>query len=188
MNRRTRTVLTACAWLAAAGSLRAHSGPPFPIVTDAVRGPYTISLWTDPDATDDGSAGGQFWVVLTLTPKAARIPPDTRVTVAVRPVTGPTPRDNRPIRGSAVTAVAAPVRDDTGNQFAALRMDHEGPYEVHVDIDGPLGRAVIDARVDATYDLRPPPYMLAWYLAPFLLVGILWTRLLVRRRKLMRER
>jgi hypothetical protein len=26
--------------------------------------------------------------------------------------------------------------------------------------------------------------MLAWYLAPFLLVGFLWTRLLLRRRKL----
>jgi hypothetical protein len=173
--------------LAASGSLRAHSGPPFPIVTDAVRGPYTISIWTDPDATDDGSAGGQFWVVLTLT-KAARIPPATRVTVVVHPVTERTPPDNRPIRGRAVTAVAAPVRDDTGNQFAALRMDHEGPYEVQVTIDGPLGRAVIDSSVDATYDLRPPPYMLGWYLAPFLLVGFLWTRLLVRRRKLMRER
>jgi hypothetical protein len=53
--------------LAASESLRAHAGPPFPIVTDAVRGPYTISIWTDPDATDDGSSGGQFWVVLTPT-------------------------------------------------------------------------------------------------------------------------
>jgi hypothetical protein len=188
MNRRTGVVLTACVLLAASDSLRAHSGPPFPIVTDAVRGPYTLSIWTDPDATDDGSAGGQFWIVLTLTPKAARIPPDTRVTVAVRPVTERTRRDEGPLRGAAVTAVAAPVRDDTGNQFAALRMDHEGRYEVHVEIDGPLGRAVIDSNVDATYDLRPPPYMLAWYLAPFLLVGVLWTRLLVRRRTLLRKR
>ena len=92
------------------------------------------------------------------------------------------------MRGSAITAVAAPVHDDTGNQFAALRMDHEGPYEVRVDIDGPLGRAAIDSRVDATYDLRPPPYMLAWYLMPFLLVGFLWTRLLLRRRTLVRKR
>ena len=29
--------------------------------------------------------------------------------------------------------------------------------------------------VDATYDLRPPPDMLAWYLVPFLLAGFLWT-------------
>jgi len=174
--------------VAASTTLRAHSGPPFPIVTDAIRGPYMISIWTDPDATDDGSPGGQFWIVLGLTPKEARIPHDTRITVAVRAITGRTPRDNRPMRGSAITAVAAPVHDDTGNQFAALRMDHEGPYEVRVDIDGPLGRAAIDSRVDATYDLRPPPYMLAWYLMPFLLVGFLWTRLLLRRRTLVRKR
>jgi len=40
----------------------AHSGPPFPIVADRVAGTYRVSIWTDPDATDDGSAGGQFWV------------------------------------------------------------------------------------------------------------------------------
>jgi hypothetical protein len=51
-----------------------------------------------------------------------------------------------------------------------------------------LGRATIDSRVDATYDLRPAPYMIAWYLFPFVLVGFLWTRLLLRRRTLRRER
>ena len=188
MNSQRCAFAVAFALVGASATLSAHSGPPFPIVTDAVRGPYTISIWTDPDATDDGSAGGQFWVVLALTPKEARVPPETRVTVVVRPVTGRTPKYNRIMRGTEVIAVAAPVRDDTGNQFAALRMDHEGPYEVRVDINGPLGRAVIDSRVDATYDQRPPPYMLAWYLMPFLLVGFLWTRLILRRRKAPRKR
>jgi hypothetical protein len=176
--RQAQGVIAALALLAAQALAHAHSGPPFPIVTDAVRGPYTISIWTDPDATDDGSAGGQFWIVLSLSPKATRIPPETRVTVSVRAVTGPTQR-----RG-AVSAIAAPVRGDMGNQFAGLVMDHEGPYEVRVMIDGPLGPATIDSRVDATYDLRPPAYMLAWYLVPFLFAGVLWTRLILRRRKL----
>ena len=179
--RCARGLATTLALVAASHTLAAHSGPPFPIVTDAVRGPYTISIWTDPDATDDGSAGGQFWVVLGL--KGARVPPDTRVTVSARPVGAPDKYGRRPPRAAAAV-VAAPVRDDTGNQFAQLVMDHEGPYEVRVDVDGPLGRAVIDSRVDATYDLRPPPYMLAWYLVPFLLAGFLWTRLLLRRRNL----
>ena len=179
-----RALVAALALLASPTVLHGHSGPPFPIVTDAVRGPYTISIWTDPDATDDGMPGGQFWVVLALTPKAARIPPETRVTVTVRPITGRSPKYNQLRRGVAVAAVAAPVRNDTGNQFASLVMDHEGPYEVRVNIDGPLGQAVIDSRVDATYDLRPPPYMLAWYLAPFLVAGLLWMRLLLRRRTL----
>jgi hypothetical protein len=180
--------VAAIALVAATTTLRAHSGPPFPIVTDAMRGPYMISIWTDPDATDDGSAGGQFWVVLALRPNDARIPPETRVTVSARGIAGPPDKyGSRPPR-PAVSAIAAPVRGDTANQFAALRMDREGPYEIRVDVDGPLGRAVIDSSVDATYDLRPPPYMLAWYLAPFLLVGFLWTRLLLRRRKLPRQR
>jgi hypothetical protein len=61
-------------------------------------------------------------------------------------------------------------------------LDHEGPFAVHVTVDGPLGHAAVDSRVDATYDLRPPPYMLVWYLGPFVLAGVLWTRLLLRRR------
>ena len=187
MNPRARAPVAVLAILAAMESVHAHSGPPFPIVTDAVRGPYTISIWTDPDATDDGSSGGQFWVVLGLTPKEARIPRDTRVTVSTQAVEPPDKYGRRAL-GVTVSAVATPIRDDTGNQFAAVRMDHEGPYEVHVDIDGPLGRAIIDSRVDATYDLRPPAYMLAWYLMPFLLVGFLWTRLLLRRRQLARKR
>ena len=62
-------------------------------------------------------------------------------------------------------------------------MDHEGPYRVAVTVSGPLGEAAVEAQADATYDLRPPPYMLAWYLSPFILVGLLWGRLLIRRRK-----
>jgi hypothetical protein len=188
MRPRARAALAAFVIVAAVNSVHTHSGPPFPIVTDAVRGPYTISIWTDPDATDDGSPGGQFWVVLALARTAARIPPETRVIITTRRVEGaPSFDGNRPL-GKVVTALAAPVRDDFANQFATLVMNREGPYEVRVEVDGPLGRAVIDSRVNATYDQRPPPYMLAWYLAPFVLFGFLWTRLLLRRRKLLRKR
>jgi hypothetical protein len=81
-----------------------------------------------------------------------------------------------------MSARTEPVRGDITNQFGAVLMDHEGPYAVHVEVTGPLGQAVVDSMVDATYDLRPPPYMLIWYLVPFLLAGFLWTRLLLRRR------
>ena len=181
-----RAFVTALTLVCASTAVRAHSGPPFPIVTDAVRGPYTISIWTDPDATDDGSAGGQFWVVLGLT-KPSSVPPDTRVTVFAHPAVPPDKYGQRSPR-AALRATAVPVRNDMGNQFAALVMDHEGPYEIRVEIDGPLGSAVVDSRVDATYDLRPPPYMLIWYLFPFLLIGFLWTRLILRRRTVPRKR
>ena len=183
-----RGFVAALAIVAASTTLRAHSGPPFPIVTDVVHAPYTISVWTDPDATDDGSPGGQFWVVLALTPKEAHIPPDTRVTVAARRITrAPDANGWQSSSRRAVTAVAAPVRGDLGNQFAALVLRNEGLYDVHVEIDGPLGRAVIDSRIEATYDTRPPAYMLIWYLVPFLLAGLLWTKLLLRRGRRFRK-
>ena len=186
----SRAVLAMLALLAVSLPARAHSGPPFPIVTDAVRGPYTISIWTDPDATDDESPGGQFWIVIGPSAKGSVLPADTRATVSVQS-TQPVQKDrpyvqkDRPYTASR-SARTEPVRGDVTNQFGAVVMDHEGPYAVHVDVTGSMGQAAVDAMVDATYDLRPPPYMLVWYLVPFLLVGFLWTRLLLRRRASLR--
>ena len=117
---------------------RAHTGPPFPIVTSRVTGSYEVSVWTDPDSTDDGSAAGRFWV--TLKPSNGAMLPDyTRVSVAISPAGA----------------------NDPAHRFAALVMDHEGRFHVRVTIDGPLGPGEVEADVDATYDLRPPPLMIA---------------------------
>jgi len=50
-----------------------------------------------------------------------------------------------------------------------------------VRVSGPAGDAAIHSDVDATYDLRPSPLMAALYLLPFILVGAVWMRLLIRR-------
>ena len=170
-------LIVAVAVLVAQRISLAHSGPPFPIVTDVVRAPYTISIWTDPDATDNGTPGGQFWIVIASSTKGTTLPAETRATVSVRPSAPPSPS-----QATVQSARAEPVRGDVTNQFGAVLMDHEGPYAVHVEVTGPMGHASIDAMVAATYDLRPPAYMLVWYLFPFLLAGFLWTRLLLRRR------
>src|SRR5690606_38041609 len=126
----------------------------------------------DPDTTDDGAPGGQFWVLLRQ-PNGDDPPAGTIPTVSITPADrqGPT----RSVRG-------APVDDEISRQFAALVMDHEGRFDVRVAIDGPLGPATVTAAVAATYDARPPPTMLVLYLLPFVLVGFLWFRLLMRRR------
>ena len=162
-------VLTA---LTVAG-VAAHDGPPFPIVSDQVSGPYRLSIWTDPDATDDGTTGGQFWVTIERAADGAPPPAGTVARVSIRALDRP---------GSELTAPAEPVRGDLTNQFAALLMDHEGRFAVRVSVAGPLGPAAVDAEVDATYDLRPPAGLLVLYLMPFLLAGLLWGRLLLRRR------
>ena len=175
--RRLRVVCGTVSAIVMAGAvLRAHSGPPYPIVSDRVVGAYQISIWTDPDATDDGSAAGKFWVMMQAA-RAGAIPRDSRVTVAIRPLDRP---------GAAITGAAAPmdtVNRDAARQFIALVMDHEGRYSVRVAVEGPLGTAELNSNVDATYDLRPAPILMVLYVMPFLLVGFLWVKLLVRRRR-----
>jgi hypothetical protein len=171
-TRVLRAALVAMALLSGVTAF-AHSGPPYPIVTDRTIGPYKVSLWTDPDTTDDGSAAGQFWVVLAPAQPSASLPADTRADISIRP-------GDR--AGDVRTRRTEPVNGDVGRQFAALLMDHEGPFAVHVAIDGRAGTAALDANVDATYDLRPPRFMIAVYLMPFLLIGFLWAKLLIRRR------
>jgi hypothetical protein len=153
--------------------LEAHNGPPFPIVSDQAAGPYVVSIWTDPDTTDDGSAGGQFWVRVHPAGKGRQLPENTRAMVTVTPMN----RD-----GVARATSASPVRGDITNQFAAVVMDREGPFAVRVDIDGPLGAAKVTSSVEASYDLRPSRLLFVLYLLPFVLAGLLWGRLLIRRR------
>ena len=172
MIRRTR-VATLAIVLAASAIGHAHDGPPFPIVSDQVAGAYLVSVWTDPDTTDDGSPGGQFWVRLHRAGTSAPVPVETRATVSISP---------HHLAGPERSASASPVRDDVSNQFAAVVMDREGHFAVRVTIQGPLGAATVDSVVEATYDLRPSRSMMLLYLAPFILIGGLWGRMLVKRR------
>jgi hypothetical protein len=171
-HARLAALVAVIALLGPGRALDAHSGPPFPIVSDRIAGAYRVSLWTDPDTTDNGQAAGQFWVVIEPAGPRA-IPAGTHASVAIRPLD----RD-----GPARDGKAEPVNGSIERQFVALLMDHEGPFGVRVTIDGPLGRADVDAQVDATYDLRPAPGLIALYLLPFALVGALWVKVLLRRR------
>jgi hypothetical protein len=176
MIRSRAAVTLALTLVACSAGVLGHSGPPYPIVSDQVAGPYRISIWTDPDTTDDGSPGGQFWIRIHLA-GGGDLPPETRATVSISAVDQ---------LESARTASASPVRGDITNQFAAVVMDHEGPFRVRVRVDGPRGGATVDSSVDATYDLRPPRSLLLLYLVPFVLVGLLWGKLLMRRRAMNR--
>ncbi len=178
MRRSTKVVAAAFAaaatTAAAVSPIQAHDGPPFPIVSDAVAGPYRISIWTDPDTTDDGTAGGPFWVVIEPVDGTVSLPAETRASVSIAPLDRP---------GPTRTGPTAPVASQVGRQFVTLLIDHEGRFSVRAAIEGPLGRAVIEDTVEATYDQRPPPIMLAVYLMPFLLIGFLWAKLLLARRR-----
>jgi hypothetical protein len=180
----TRPVLSALALaLAAVLSqpivLQAHSGPPFPIVSNRIVGAYDVSIWSDPDATNDGTVAGKFWVVLAPAQKSGAIPDGTRAHLTIQALGRKVP---------ALAAAAEPVDGLITRQFAALLMDHEGPYRVRVAVDGPLGRAEVETNVDATYDLRPPIGELLVFLFPFSALGALWVVMLRRRRRASKSR
>ena len=157
--------------LASAPRATAHSGPPYPIVQDRSVGPYRLSIWTDPDASDDGSAVGRFWVIVQ--DGSGGPAPTTRVTVSVRAL------DRAPAtEGSAAALPDARAGD---RYFARNRLDHEGRWLVAATVEGPLGRATTTAEVEATYDARPSPATLPFLVLPFVLVGGLWLRGLVSR-------
>ena len=149
-------------WLA---GLQAHSGPPFPIVSDQLVNGYKVSVWTDPDVTDDDARAGRFWVTVS--------PPAASVVVAVKPLDRP---------GETRAAAAQMVNGDARRYFTALRLDHEGRFGVRVEIDGQPGLARVDAYTDATYDLRPRPILTLLFVAPFLLVGFVWGKLIIKRK------
>ena len=177
MTRAARSsvlVWLTCSFALAASVASAHDGPPYPIVSNQLLGRYRISVWTDPDTTDDGSAAGQFWVMIDPARAGDAVPPDVQAVVTIRPLD----RDGAPL-----SAHAAPVNHDPSRQFATVVMDHEGRFAVHVDVESASGRVSTDAEVQATYDLRPTPFMLVLYVLPFLLAGFLWMMLLVRRRR-----
>jgi hypothetical protein len=167
-------VVAVATLLASGVRLHAHTGPPFPIVSEQAAGGYRISVWTDPDTTDDGTPAGRFWVTLEMAGAAGTVPPETRATISIRPLDR---------EGPARSTQAEPVNGSVANQYGALLMDHEGPFAVEVRVDGPAGQARVEGRVDATYDLRPSPAMLAVYLFPFVAIGALWVKALVRRRR-----
>jgi hypothetical protein len=182
MTRASLPRVAASVWLAllviGTAPALAHNGPPFPILSNQAAGPYKISIWTDPDTTDDGTAAGQFWVVLEAADGRTTIPPGTQVRAAIRPLgrSGPTQEGS-----------AAPVNGAVDRQFVALLMDHEGPFGVRVTVDGALGRAEVESKVDATYDARPPLGLVVLYLFPFVALGALWAKVLLRRRSASRR-
>ena len=176
MQQRERKMAIAC-WMvlvviASSAALSAHNGPPYPIVSNRIAGNYKVSLWADPDATDDGSADGRFWVTVNAARKGDPLPPDTQTRISIWPIESP---------GAVRTASADPVEREPSRRFASFVIDHEGRYGVKATIDGSLGPAEVEAVVDAAYDQRPQPFTIILFVMPFLLIGFVWVKLLMRR-------
>jgi len=154
--------------LVASSPLGAHNGPPFPIISDKRVGPVVVSLWTHPDV-----GTGLFYVIVEPPPGGA-IPPDLKIEIGVRPVTGRLPEVMYPmklenLRGQVV------YRTDT--QF-----DQQELWHVRMIVKSSAGDGEASADVEVT-----PPGLGRWDLLmfslPFLGVGFLWFHVMMRKRK-----
>jgi hypothetical protein len=136
----------------------AHSGPPFVVVADQTAGPYTISVWADPDL-----GGGQI-LVQVAAPAGAQ----PAVSVAARPLDGHLAEVVVPAeRGGPNKSVGA----DTW--VATLPFDAEGTWALTVQLAGAEG----EGRLTAPVDVRPdgPSPGEAWlYVMPFALLAAAW--------------
>jgi hypothetical protein len=151
-------------------SLHAHAGPPFPIVVDRPVGPWTVSVWTDPDI-----GTGVVFVILEGPPTSSI----SRVRVSAQPVDGSLPE--------AFYEAERQGRPDDVRYFTEVKFDHGGMWRLWAMLDGPHGGSIGDiggvaAEVEATPDGILGPWELALYLLPFLAVGFLWIKAVLRRR------
>lgn len=145
----------------------AHQGPPFPILENQRAGPYLASVWTDPDV-----GTGTFFVVLEP-PKGRSLPAKTRVRIGLQPVSKRLPE---------VVYEAEPQKVSYGERyFTPVRLDQEERWRARVLLDGSEGGGELTAEVDATPDGTIGPIGLVLYLVPFLAVGLLWLKAVLRR-------
>lgn len=146
----------------------AHEGPPFPIIVDERVGSYVVSVWTDPDI-----GTGTFFVVLEPL-QGERLPQGTAVRIGVRPVSG---------RLNEMVYEAEPQPVSYGERhYAEVGFDRGEMWRIRVQLSGPAGGGELFAEVEATPDGTIGPVGLLLYALPFVAVGFLWLKAVMRRR------
>jgi hypothetical protein len=155
--------------LASAVPALAHEGPPFPILVDQRVGPYVASVWTDPDI-----GTGTFFVVLEP-PEGKTLPDGTAVRVAVEPL-------DWHVKETLYKAEPQPVRYGE-RHFAETKFDRGGMWRVRILLEGPEGGGELKAEVEPTPDGTIGPISLVFYAIPFLAVGFLWLKAVLRRKE-----
>jgi len=151
--------------LVAATSAQAHQGPPYPIIVDRPTGPYTFTVWADPDV---GTATF-YMTVAGATPDVIElwVQPDDRRSPEVKSV-----------------ARQQPGREP-GRYIGEAQFDTQEWWRTRFVLRGARGVGEVTERVQVT----PPglgPFDLLLYLSPFIAVGFLWIRAVLHRRAISR--
>ncbi|HET9530365.1 MAG TPA: hypothetical protein VFQ92_08445 [Blastocatellia bacterium] len=149
----------------------AHEGPPYPIIVDQKVGGYMVSVWGDPDV-----GTGTFFIILEPTEGSA-LAEDTAEDIKIE-------LGVQPVNGRLAEAHYSAWRDAVRNRVqykAEVPFDREELWRVRFSLQGPRGSGEIVADVEVT----PPGYGrwdLLIYLFPFVAIGLLWLRAVLRAR------
>ena len=131
-------------------------------------GPCVISVWTHPDV------GIGTFFVLVYPRKGGTIPKDLNIQIGVQPVTGRLPE-------KLYSGQVAQTRDPLQYNYE-IPFDAQEMWRVHIVVDGAKSRGETTATVEVT-----PTGFGRWdlllYAAPFLAVGFLVVRGLLRKRR-----
>jgi hypothetical protein len=163
-------ICLAVALLVVCGSTRAwaHLGPPYPIMQDRKIGPYTVSVWANPD-----TGIGSFFVVIDP-PKGGTVPSDMKVQVAVRPASGR-------LAEQTYGAWREKLRDRVEYK-ADVPFDKEEEWRIRILLSSSAGGGETDTNVQVT-----PPGLGRWdlllFALPFLGVGVLWFKAMATKRE-----
>lgn len=147
----------------------AHEGPPFPIIVDEEVGPYLVSVWTDPDI-----GIGTFFIVMD--PQSGDDASDIKsIRVGVKPTSGR-------LEEEIYAAESQRVRNGA-RYMAEVEFDKGEMWKVRIVLEGEDWEGELNSEVEATPDGTIGPIAVVIYALPFLAVGILWVRAIMRRRE-----
>ena len=146
--------------------MRAHDGPPYPILVDGAAGPVVLSVWADPDV---GTGSFYFYV----DPVDEGPLPALDLELFVRP------RDEERAE-HRVLALPAGERD-AFQLYAEADFDHRAWWTCRFVVRTPSGADELSVDVEVT----PPgssALALLWFVFPFLAVALLWAKAMLQRR------
>jgi hypothetical protein len=169
MHRLHRTLLTLLVLAGWAAPLSAHQGPPYPILVDEMVGGRKISVWADPDV-----GVGTFYIYMDAD-RPGEAP--TRIRLGVRPSDDRLPE--------AFSEAEPAKKNEAFQMVAKAAFDERGPWKIRFLFDGPRGQGEIGHEVEVT-----PPGLgkvaALFFLLPFLGLGLLWIKIVHKRRELSR--
>lgn len=169
---RLAAVVAACLapGLAVAPRAGAHEGPPYPILVDQRIGTVQLSVWADPDV-----GIGTYHVYLEPLEGGTPLPDRCEVRVFVQPVTGRLPE-----RGY----LAEPYRisDRRHHYLAEVEFDAEEDWTTRIVVRAGGSEGEASTVVAVTPPGQGPLLDFVLYLFPFVAVGFLVVRALLRGR------